>query len=118
MKKSFSSLKESKWYPLIIGILSILVGIYTALHPALGVFTIGILVGIYLIEAGIDLIVVGTTIGRVQHVVDGVASFVDDARAAVNEEYERMASYQEAPAPEETNTAEEANTPDDNNTES
>lgn len=72
---------------LIMGILSILVGVYTALHPTLGALTIGILVGIYMIEAGIDLIIVGATIGRVESAAQGAQEIVSQARDAVNEAY-------------------------------
>lgn len=79
---------NSGWvFGLIMGILSIIVGIYTALHPTLGALTIGILVGIYLIEAGIDLIVVGSWMGRVESVAKGAQAFVNEARDVINEAY-------------------------------
>ena len=73
---------------LIVGIISIFLGIYTALHPTVGVLTIGILVGIYLIEAGIDLIIVGAMIGRIEAVAKGARAFVDEAKSAINEAYQ------------------------------
>lgn len=72
---------------LIMGILSICLGIYTALHPTLGAFTIGVLVGIYLIEAGIDLIVIGALIGRVETAAKGAQAFVEGAKEAINNAY-------------------------------
>lgn len=77
---------------LIVGIISVFLGTYTALHPLLGVFTIGILVGIFLIEAGIDMMVIGTTIGRVESFAKGAAAFVNEARNAAEN------AYEEAPA--------------------
>ena len=62
---------------LIVGIISIFLGAYAAVHPLVGVFAIGILVGIFLIEAGIDLMVIGTTIGRVEAFVRGAEAFAE-----------------------------------------
>lgn len=72
---------------LLIGILSVALGIYTALHPTVGGLAIGILVGIYLIEAGIDLIVVGATVGRVEDIAAGANAFVNEVRDEVNKAY-------------------------------
>ncbi|TGY96650.1 hypothetical protein E5329_08800 [Petralouisia muris] len=51
--------EESKgWvWVLILGILGVLVGIYSLVHPMLLAFTFGILVGLYFIESGISMIV-------------------------------------------------------------
>lgn len=50
---------ENKWwiFGIVIGILSILLGIYSFVHPMLLVLTIGILIGIYFIETGIEMII-------------------------------------------------------------
>ena len=42
---------------LILGIIGVLVGLYSLLHPLLLAFTFGILVGLYFIESGISMIV-------------------------------------------------------------
>lgn len=42
---------------LIFGILGVLLGIYSLVHPMVMAFTFGILVGIYFIECGINMIV-------------------------------------------------------------
>lgn len=82
---------------LLLGILSICLGVYTALHPTLGAFTIGVLVGIYLIEAGMDLIVIGAMIGRVESVAKGAQAVVDGAREAFNEAYNEVVnSFEQA----------------------
>ncbi len=70
---------------LIVGIISIFLGIYTAVHPIVGALTIGILVGIYMIEAGIDLILVGSLIGRLEAAAESAEEFVAGAREKVNE---------------------------------
>ncbi len=51
--------EESKgWvWVLILGILGVLTGIYSLVHPMLLAFTFGILVGVYFIESGISMIV-------------------------------------------------------------
>ena len=47
-----------KWIlGLIIGIIGILLGLYSMLHPLLLAFTEGILIGVYFIESGVSLIV-------------------------------------------------------------
>lgn len=49
--------KDNKWWiwGLVIGILSGLLGIYSFLHPLLVAFTMGILIGLYFIETGIEM---------------------------------------------------------------
>lgn len=101
---------------LIMGILSILVGVYTALHPTLGALTIGILVGIYMIEAGIDLIIVGATIGRVESAAQGAQEFVSQARDAVNEAYNEAVSEAERQAQEAANASGASEAPDTSDT--
>lgn len=61
----FLSIRQKKtgkgmgWlWTLILGILGLLVGVYSALHPLLIAITFGILVGIYFIESGISLFVI------------------------------------------------------------
>lgn len=47
-----------KWiWGLIFGIIGILLGLYTLVHPLLLAFTMGILIGVYFIESGINMIV-------------------------------------------------------------
>lgn len=47
-------------WTLVLGILGVLLGIYSLMHPAILAFTIGILVGVYFIECGINMIVLGS----------------------------------------------------------
>ncbi len=44
-------------WTLVLGIIGVLVGIYSLLHPMILAFTFGILVGVYFIESGINMIV-------------------------------------------------------------
>ena len=54
---------RSGWvWGLILGILGLALGIYTFFHPMVSVLTIGFLVGFYLIEAGLDMIVLATVV--------------------------------------------------------
>ena len=60
----FMSLKQKKnadnkgWiWNLVLGIIGVLVGIYSLMHPMLMAFTVGILVGVYFMESGISMIV-------------------------------------------------------------
>lgn len=59
----FISLKQKKiadnkgWvWNMVLGIVGVLVGIYSLMHPMLMAFTVGILVGVYFIESGISMI--------------------------------------------------------------
>lgn len=50
-----------KWiWGLILGIVGILLGLYTIIHPMLLAFTMGILIGVYFIESGINMIVLSS----------------------------------------------------------
>lgn len=50
-----------KWIlGLILGIFGILLGLYTIVHPMLLAFTMGILIGVYFIESGINMIVLSS----------------------------------------------------------
>ena len=54
---------QSGWiWGLILGILGLVLGIYSFIHPMVSALTIGMLVGFYLIEAGLNLIVVSTAL--------------------------------------------------------
>ncbi|MCI8666664.1 MAG: hypothetical protein HFG82_08350 [Dorea sp.] len=67
----FQSMRQKKavkgigWvWTLTLGILGLLVGIYSVIHPRLLVLTFGILVGVYFIESGISMIVMAQDITR------------------------------------------------------
>ena len=63
---------ESKWWlGLIIGILSIVVGIYSFAHPVFMAVATGILIGVYFMEGGIDMIVAAVTIKKVKDTIEG-----------------------------------------------
>lgn len=52
-----------KWIgTLVLGILGVLLGIYSLAHPALLAFSFGVLVGIYFMESGINMIVMAASI--------------------------------------------------------
>ena len=56
--------EQSGWiWGVIVGILGILVGIYSFAHPGVEALTIGVLIGLYFVEAGFDMIVMGSAIG-------------------------------------------------------
>lgn len=46
---------------LVLGILGVLLGIYSLVHPLILVFTFALLVGMYFIECGINMIVMATS---------------------------------------------------------
>lgn len=49
-------------WTLILGILGVLVGLYSLVHPMILAFTFGILVGVYFIESGINMIVLACAV--------------------------------------------------------
>ena len=50
-------------FGLIVGILAIAIGILSFTHPYITAITVGILVGIYFIEAGLSMIILGAAAG-------------------------------------------------------
>jgi len=52
--------ETKKWLgSLVMGIFSIILGIYSLIHPVALAFSVGILIGIYFIISGINLVVLG-----------------------------------------------------------
>lgn len=47
---------------LIVGILGVILGIYSFAHPMVTALTAGLLIGFYFIESGIDLIVLAVAV--------------------------------------------------------
>lgn len=65
----FVSLKQKKlvdnkgWiWTMILGVLGVLLGLYSLVHPMLLAFTFGILVGMYFIESGVSMIVLAVSV--------------------------------------------------------
>ena len=56
-------------YALAIGIISTIVGIYAFIYPAISVIAIGIMIGMFLIETGIDLIVLTAAVSAAEKVI-------------------------------------------------
>ena len=56
---------------LIIGILGIVLGIYSFVHPVLSAIAIGLLIAFYFIEEGIDIIVMSRVAKTVTNVLEG-----------------------------------------------
>jgi len=52
---------------IILGVLELFIAVYSVIHPTLLAIGLGILIGLYFIEAGINAIV----LGRVSAIVDG-----------------------------------------------
>ena len=62
---------NNRWILIFIsGLLSIALGIYSFMSPAVAAASIGILVGMWYIDCGVDLIALGTTAGYIQGAVD------------------------------------------------
>ena len=57
--------EQKGWFwGVIVGALAILAGIYSFAHPGLEAMTIGVLIGLYFVEAGFDMIVKGVAMGE------------------------------------------------------
>lgn len=56
--------ERSGWFwGVIAGILGVIAGVYSFAHPVLTAVTAGVLIGLYFIEVGIDMIALGCAIG-------------------------------------------------------
>lgn len=58
----------------ILGIIEILFGIYSVAHPVFEMIVIGILIGLFFIEGGINMIVTGTVFAKVKKDIDDALS--------------------------------------------
>ena len=47
------------WLALLVGILALIVGVYSFIHPFFAVVTLGMLISFFVIESGISLITIG-----------------------------------------------------------
>lgn len=56
-------------FALAIGIISTIVGSYAFIYPAISVIAIGIMIGMFLIETGIDLIVLTAAVSAAEEVI-------------------------------------------------
>ena len=57
--------EDSLWIvALIAGILGVILGVYSFLHPQVLAVSSGMLIGFYFIESGIDIIVLGTVLDK------------------------------------------------------
>ena len=77
-----------KWFwGFILGVLSLIIGIYAITQPAFAAATTGTLIGLLYMECGIELLAFGTTAGLIQSAVneveDTIAGAVEGARSAV-----------------------------------
>ena len=53
----------------ILGVVEIILGIYSFAHPMVTAIATGILIGLYFVEAGLDLIVLGTAAREIEQAV-------------------------------------------------
>ena len=61
------------------GLLSIAVGIYSFIYPSLAATAVGVLVGMWYIDCGLDLLAFGTAAGMIQSAVNEVEREIDNA---------------------------------------
>ena len=81
-----SRLVNRKWFwGLIVGVLSIVLGIYSLTYPEVAAMTSGTLLGFYSIQIGLDLLVFGTTVGFFTGAAGKVKDAVNDAVAKVDD---------------------------------
>ena len=77
-----------KWFwGFILGVLSLIIGIYAITQPAFAAATTGTLIGLLYMECGIELMAFGTTAGLIQSAVneveDAITGAVEGARSSV-----------------------------------
>ena len=68
---------------LIFGIIAVIVGAYSFAHPSVSAIAIGILVGIYLIETGISMIVLAFTVRNIEDAVGHIGEVVHNVGETV-----------------------------------
>lgn len=73
---------------LIIGILGIALGIYSFIHPAVPALAIGVLIGLYFIEEGIDIIAMSRVVKQVSDAVDEVEQTLSEVEEQINKSIE------------------------------
>jgi len=58
--------EDKHWYlGLISGILGVGLGIYSFLHPTVAILSVSILIGLYFVESGINMIVLGSALSSI-----------------------------------------------------
>ncbi|MCR5775704.1 MAG: DUF308 domain-containing protein [Lachnospiraceae bacterium] len=62
---SVKNINRNWIWELILGILSLVVGIYSFAHPTVMALAIGLLIGFYFITTGIDLIVMAVAVNKI-----------------------------------------------------
>ena len=70
---------------LIIGILGIILGIYSFIHPSIPAVAIGVLIGFYFIEEGIDIIAMSRVVKEVSDAVEEAEDKVAEIEKKMNE---------------------------------
>ena len=62
------------FWGLIIGILSLIAGIYSFAHPMVMALATGILIGLYCVETGLDTIITGVTLRQIEKATPRIKS--------------------------------------------
>ncbi|MCR5304464.1 MAG: DUF308 domain-containing protein [Lachnospiraceae bacterium] len=75
--RSKDVLKGWGW-TLFVGILCTILGIYSFIHPGVAAMTTGMLIGFFFVESGINMIMFGSVVGRIE---DLISDAVADANA-------------------------------------
>ena len=70
--------REGWFWGVIVGVLGILAGIYSFAHPILTAVTEGVLIGIYFVQAGFDMIVLGCGLNAARKEIEAAANQEDD----------------------------------------
>jgi len=71
---------NSRWiFGFLTGLMSVILGIFSFVYPSIAASSVGILVGLWFIEAGIDFIAFGMTVGYVENAVRETEKEIDSA---------------------------------------
>ncbi len=63
-------IKKGWYWGAIMGVLGIIAGIYSFAHPMVTAVTTGVLLGLFFVESGMNMIVMGLAIGKVKDALE------------------------------------------------
>ncbi len=79
---TFRATKKGWGWGVVIGIIGVLAGIYSFAHPVLTALTAGVLIGLYFVQTGFDLIFFGAAFGKVKSAVEGAITGAEKASSS------------------------------------
>jgi len=78
MSLKLKNIKKFWLLSMIMGVLAVLVGIYSVIHPTFAALTGGVLIGVYFIEVGLNMIILGSAARTIKKEMERMESYVED----------------------------------------